>query len=141
PLFRSLLLALACSGAFAGQQAQRTLTFEDRVRAQGAIERVNYAHKTGAVEAFEDAVPRSVIEGKVRTYLAQTEALASYWRIAVTDEMLQDELERMSVGTRMPERLLELYAALGGDAFVIKECFARATLVDRLARESYAFDP
>ena len=123
-----LLVALACSGAFASEPAQRTLTFEDRVRAQAAIERVYYSHQIGTTKPFEQAVPRAVLESKVRKYLDQTAALALYWKTAVTDEMLQRELERMAHGTRMPERLIELYAALGNDPFLIKECLARATL-------------
>jgi hypothetical protein len=41
----------------------------------------------------------------------------------------------------MPERLTELFAALGNDPFVIKECLARPALVDRLTHNFYAFDP
>ena len=55
--------------------------------------------------------------------------------------MLQRELERMARGTRLPDRLRELFAALNEDPFLIKECLARATLVDRLTRNFYAFDP
>jgi hypothetical protein len=120
---------------------QRTLTFEDRVNAQAAIERVYYAHQIGATKPFEDAVPRSVLENKVRRYLEQTVALQTYWKTAVTDETLQRELERMAQATRMPERLQELFTALGNDAFLIKECLARAALVDRLTHNFYAFDP
>jgi N-acetylneuraminic acid mutarotase len=40
----------------------------------------------------------------------------------------------------MPERLQELYAALGNDPFLIKECLVRPALVDRLTRNFYAFD-
>src|SRR5437867_13033778 len=36
----------------------RSLTFEDRVAAQEAIERVYYSHQIGATLSFEEAVPR-----------------------------------------------------------------------------------
>jgi hypothetical protein len=36
----ALSIALACSGALANGPGQRTLTFEDRVKAQEAIEHV-----------------------------------------------------------------------------------------------------
>jgi len=136
-----LLVATVYSCALASGSGHRTLTFEERVNAQAAIERVYYAHQIGATQAFEAAVPRAVLESKVRKYLEQTVALDVYWKTAVSDEMLQAELERMAHGTKMPERLLELYAALGNDPFVIKECLARATLVDRLIHNFYAFDP
>jgi N-acetylneuraminic acid mutarotase len=129
------------AAAIAGEPAGRTLTFEDRVRAQEAIERVYYAHQIEATKPFEDAIPRAVLETKVRTYLDQTAALQTYWKTPITDEMLQRELGRMARGTRMPERLLELYGALGNDPFLIKECLARAALVDRLSHNFYAFDP
>src|SRR5262249_52300425 len=90
---------------------------------------------------FDEAVPRAVLESKVRKYLEQTVALQTYWKTAVTDETLQRELERMAQGTRMPERLTELFAALGNDTFLIKECLARPALVDRLTHNFYAFDP
>ena len=136
-----LVVALNGAGAFASDPPQRTLTFEERVNAQAAIERVYYAHQIGATKPFDQAVPRAVLENKVRKYLEQTVALQTYWKTAVTDETLQRELERMAQGTRMPERLQELYAALGNDAFLIKECLARPALVDRLAHNFYAFDP
>jgi N-acetylneuraminic acid mutarotase len=135
------LMLLAFGSTAASEPGQRTLTFEDRVKAQEAIERVYYSHQIGATKPFEEAVPRAVLESKVHKYLDETAALKVYWKTALTDEMLQRELERMAHGTRMPERLLELYAALGNDSFLIKECLARATLVDRLAHNFYAFDP
>ena len=136
-----LVAAFVCSAAFAALPVQRTLTFDERVNAQAAIERVYYAHQIGATKPFDEAVPRAVLENKVRKYLEETAALQTYWKTAVTDETLQRELERMAQGTRMPERLQELYTALGNDAFVIKECLARPALVDRLTHNFYAFDP
>src|SRR5437899_4154927 len=44
----------------------RSLTFGDRVKAQEAIERVYYSHQLHAAVRFEEAVPRAVLEGKVR---------------------------------------------------------------------------
>jgi hypothetical protein len=134
------VLLLATVTTMAAEPAQRTLTFADRVKAQEAIERVYYSHQIGATKPFEQAVPQAVLEGKVRKYLDETAALAVYWKTAVTDEMLQRELERMAHGSRMPDRLLELYAALGNDSFLVKECLARAALVDRLAHDFYAYD-
>ena len=135
------LLLLGTGTAVAAEPSQRTLTFEDRVKAQESIERVYYSHQIGATKSFDQAVPRVVLEAKVRKYLEETAALEVYWKTEVTDEMLQRELERMAAGTRMPERLVELYAALGNDAFVIKETLARETLVERSARDLNALDP
>ncbi len=45
---------------FSSESAARNspLTFEERVRAQEAIERVYYAHQIGTKLTFEEAVPR-----------------------------------------------------------------------------------
>jgi N-acetylneuraminic acid mutarotase len=118
----------------------RDLTFEERVRAQESIERVYYAHQIGATRTFEEAVPLEVLEQKVTTYLKQSAALEIYWHTPVTAEMLRRETERQAQGTRMPERLRELYGALGNDPVLIAECLARPTLVDRMSRSFFAFD-
>src|SRR5439155_20542267 len=40
----------------------------------------------------------------------------------------------------MPERLRQLYAVLGNDPLLIQESLARPALVDRLARNFFAYD-
>src|SRR5213594_4281068 len=132
------LAAVFCSSASLLQA--RDLTFEERVHAQEAIERVYYSHQIGATKPFEKAVTRRDLEEKVSKYLQETAALDIYWKTRVTDEMLQRELERMAHETALPDRLQELFAALNGDPFLIKECLARATLVGRLTHNFYAFD-
>jgi N-acetylneuraminic acid mutarotase len=133
-LFFALLPA-----CLAGAQA-RDLTFEERVKAQEAIERVYYSHQLGATRSFEEAVPREVLETKVRTYLKQSAALEKVWRTPVTARMLEREVERMATGTRMPERLRELFGALGEDSFMVQECLARPALVARLVNNFYEGD-
>jgi hypothetical protein len=118
----------------------REPTFEDRVRAEEALARVYHSHQIGTARPFEEAVPRVSLEKRVTTYLRQTAALETIWKTPVTTEMLRREMKRMSVRSRMPERLRELHAALGNDLFLIQECLAREILVDRLARNLFAFD-
>jgi N-acetylneuraminic acid mutarotase len=119
---------------------RRTLSFEDRVAAQAAIERVYYRHQIGATKPFEEAVPRQLLEKKVRTYLKQSAALEGLWKTPITAEMIDGELGRMARQTRMPDRLRELFHAVGDDAFLFEECLVRPALVDRLARSFFAFD-
>jgi len=132
------VLALA-SPVEAGKAGGRTLTFAERVAAQEAIERVYYSHQVGATQPFEDAIPRVVLEEKVDTYLKESAALEAFWKTPVTAEMLQAELERIAHRTRFPDRLLGIYHALGDDPFLIRETFARPSLVDRMARSFFAF--
>src|SRR5262245_49848110 len=114
----ALCAPLVCSIAVASAPGPRTLTFDDRVNAQEAIERVYHAHRIGEAAPFEIAVPRAVLEAKVRKYLERSHG-------QVTEQMLEAELDRMSRGTKMPERLSELYAALGNDPLLLRECLAR----------------
>ena len=137
-LFRALLLVLLC--ATSGAVIARDLAFEERVKAQKAIEQVYRSHQIGATRPFEEAATREVIEGKVREYLEETAALREIWSVEVTAEMLEKETARLLRETRMPARLRELFAALEDDPFLVQECLARPVLVDRLARGFYARD-
>ena len=130
---RAGILAIVVSSGALGASA-RTLTFEERVEAQGAIERVYYSHQIGATKSFDQAVPRDVLEEKVRLYLEQSARLARDRKTPITGAMLERELARMTSATKMPARLSEIFAALNDDPFVIQECLARATLASRLTR-------
>ncbi|MGH9867958.1 MAG: Kelch repeat-containing protein [Candidatus Polarisedimenticolia bacterium] len=135
------LLIAATIWMLSGEPSEaRALSLQERIHAQEAIERVYHAHQTGDTRRFEEAVPRAVLEKKVRTYLEQSIALTALWKTPVTTEMLHRELKRMASGTRMPERLRELYASLGDDPFLIQEALARPALVERLARNFFAYD-
>ncbi|HMC83380.1 MAG TPA: hypothetical protein VKL61_09125, partial [Candidatus Polarisedimenticolia bacterium] len=140
PTVRSLFIALAMASLVSRTALARDLSFEDRVKCQEVIERVYYSHQIGATRSFEEAVPRQVLEHKVRTYLKQSMALQDLWKTPVTAEMLSRETERILGSTRTPGRLQELYAALGGDPFLLQECVSRATLVDRLTHNFFAYD-
>lgn len=110
-----LVLALAisaslCLGALPQTTHQtRRLTFEERVRAQEAIERIYYSHQISATRSFEQAITQTVLEQKVRTYLKQSLALERLWKTPVTPEALQKEMVRIASNTRFPDRLEEIY--------------------------------
>jgi len=132
------VIALALVGAPPAHA--RDLTFEERVAAQEAIERVYYSHRDGSTKSFEEAVSRDTLERRVRDYLDRSVALEQFWNRPVTAEGLQRETQRIARGSKIPGRLLELYAALGNDAFLVQESLARRTLVRRLTRNLFAFD-
>ncbi|HEU5180202.1 MAG TPA: MopE-related protein [Candidatus Polarisedimenticolia bacterium] len=131
---------LAFAGLFAPGILARDLTFEQRVRAQEAIERVYYSHQIGSTFPFEQAVPHALVEAKVRKYLRHSAALDKFWKTPITATMLRAELDRMQHGSRMPERLRELFSALNNDPFLIEECLARPALAERLVGNFFAFD-
>jgi len=116
------------------------LSVEQRVQAQEAIERIYFTHRVGASGAFSQAVPRDVARKKVETYLRKTVALEMFWKTPVTGTALRREIERIADRTQYPDRLEEVYRALGDDAVLVQECFARPVLVDRLARSFFASD-
>lgn len=122
------------------------LTYEKRVQAQEAIERVYHGRRTWPEQnpqpkpSFEQMVPRAVIEAKVTDYLKKSAALDKYWKRPLRPEQLQAEMERMAKWTRDPATLHELFTALDDDPYLIAECLARPILADRLMRNWYAQD-
>jgi hypothetical protein len=126
--------------------ARAPITFEERVKAQEAIERVYYAHRIWPKEnpqpkpPFEEMVPRALIEAKVTDSLKKCVALDKYWQRPIQPEQLQAEMDRMAKGTKDLVTLQELFTALGDDPYLIAECLARPVLADRLLQNWYAFD-
>jgi N-acetylneuraminic acid mutarotase len=120
--------------------AHRHITFQQRVEAQRAIERVYYSHQDGATQPFDRAITNELLERKVRAYLGQSIALEKIWGTTLTSGMLRDELARIARDSHMPERLRELYAALNDDPVLILECLVRPVLADRLGRQRFEAD-
>ena len=131
--------------AFSQQQvpgrAQRTLTLQERVSYQRAIEEVYWRHRIwprGGGErpdpkpSLDAVMSEAQLEKKVKSYLRNSEALEDDWQRPITAEQLQTEMDRMAQNTRQPEVLQELFEALGNDPFVIAECLARPVLAERL---------
>src|SRR5262245_37148241 len=91
----SLLIALVLGGPAV---LARDLTFDERVQAQAAIERVRYSHQIGASRPFKAVFTRAVLERSVRLYLKQSVALEAVWGTELTAEALERELARMARG-------------------------------------------
>src|SRR5436309_3126961 len=74
------------------------LTFEDRVKAQKAIEEVYWRHRIWPKEnperkpAFDVAVPAPILRAKVEDALAKSAALEQVWNRAISHDQLQAEL-------------------------------------------------
>ncbi|MGH9845263.1 MAG: Kelch repeat-containing protein, partial [Blastocatellia bacterium] len=130
----------------AASRLRQSLTVEDRVAAQRAIEEVYQRHRIWPKDnpqpkpALAALMPESALRAKVDDYLRLSNALEHYWRRPISGEQLQAEIERMQSRTKRPEALRELWAALGDDPLVIAECLARPALAERLSREWYASD-
>jgi N-acetylneuraminic acid mutarotase len=117
--------------------SQRTLTFEERVAYQRAIEEVYWRHRLWPKErpdpkpSLEAVISQAQLENKVADYLRKWQALEDFWQRPLTPEQLQTEMDRMAEHTKQPEVLRELFEALGNDPFVIAECLARPVLAER----------
>src|SRR6266446_8731367 len=126
--------------------SQRTLTFQERVSYQRAIEDVYWRHRIWPKERpdpkplLDEVMSSAQIEKKVADYLRNSQALEDYWQRPITAAQLQAEMDRMAKHTKQPEVLRELFEALGNDPFVIAECLARPALADRLLTNWYAYD-
>jgi hypothetical protein len=125
-----ILIPIRSGLAFLHPQApssasQRTLTFEERVSYQRAIEEVYWRHRIWPKErkdpkpSLDAVMSQAQLEKKVTDYLRKSQALEDYWQRPITAEQLQAEMDRMAKHTKQPEVLQELFEALGNDPFVI----------------------
>ncbi len=137
------LVAAAPNAARRSQAAsakRQSLSFEDRVAMQRAIEEVYWRHRIWPRDnpqpkpTLDEVLPEAALRAKVEDYLRQSRALELWRQRAITADELQAELERMARQTRASAVLDELWAALGRDPFVIAECLARPLLAERLLR-------
>src|SRR5882762_9691892 len=126
--------------------SQRTLSFEERVSYQRAIEELYWRHRIWPTErsdpkpSLDGVMSQAQLEKKVADYLRNSQALEDYWQRPITADQLQDEMDRMAEHSKQPEVLRELFEALGNDPFVIGECLARPALAERLVTNWYAYD-
>ncbi|UCF68799.1 MAG: hypothetical protein JSV80_05790, partial [Acidobacteriota bacterium] len=134
------VLAMALSLSSASALHARELSIEQRIEAHASIERLYHEHRQGATTVFEQAVPASVLRRVAEEGPRLSIALERFWNAPVTDDLLDKELTRIARDTRLPERLKRLFAALGNDAFLIKETLVRRAVANRLARRLFAAD-
>jgi N-acetylneuraminic acid mutarotase len=134
------------SAAGGGAPPQRTLSLEERVRYQRAVEEVYWRHtvwpkqNAEAKPTLDEVASLDVTRARVEDGLRKSDALARQWNRPVTAGQLQAEVARMARETRRPGVLRELWQALDNDPLVVAEVLARPVLVERLARTSYASD-
>ena len=133
-LWRGSICALAALWCVLASAAD--LTFEERVAAQRAIERVYYEARiwpevNGPKLSFEQTVPVSVLRDKVAEAVANSNAVSTLRGRPLSATELRAEVERMKRTTRAPEMLDKLFAALGNDPWLIAEMLARPLLAER----------
>ena len=109
------------------KDSQRTLTFEERVAYQRAIEKVYWRHRLWPKErpdpkpSLDAVMSQEQLEKKVEDYLHNSQVLEDHWQQPITTDQLQAEMDRMAQNTKQPKVLQELFEALGNDPFVIAE--------------------
>ena len=130
--------ALAASGA-AGA-APRTITRDDRIAAQRAIEEVYWRHRIwpkenpGRKPPLDAVMPAGTLYARVDDYVRKSNALGVLWHRPITGEQLQAELDRIVRDSHDRNTLREIFDALGNDSYLIAETLARQTLAERLIR-------
>ncbi|HJQ98836.1 MAG TPA: kelch repeat-containing protein, partial [Candidatus Polarisedimenticolaceae bacterium] len=140
----SLAVAVVVAGGHV--DAARSLSVEERVAAQRAVDSVYWHHRTwpesnpGPKPSLSEVLPDAQIEAKVADALRKSDALRSLWSRPLTTVQLQAELDRMAAETRAPEVLREIFAALDNDPSLIVETLVRPSLADRALRGAYAHD-
>src|SRR6266513_5868761 len=118
------------------------LTFADRIGYQRAIEEVYWRHRIWPKERVSPKPPLDEvilpveIEEKVRAYLRNSQWLEEDGRMPLSQDQLQQEIDRMIRHTKQPAMLREIFEALGNNPDVIAECFARPVLAQRLINNS-----
>jgi hypothetical protein len=119
--------------------SHRTLSFQERVAYQRAIEEVYWRHRIWPKDnpqpkpPLDAIVSQAQLENKVEGYLRKSQLVTNQRGSSITASELQGEMDRMASHTKRPEMLRELFEALGNDPFVIAECLARPMLAERLA--------
>src|SRR5262245_4825906 len=90
------------------------------VAARQAVEEVYWRHRiwpdgNGPKPALDGVLTADAVRTKVTDALRKSAALEKFWRRPITSDQLQAEIDRMAAGTKSPEMLRELFAALGND--------------------------
>src|SRR5437867_5653712 len=93
-------------GEAPSNSSNRTLTFEERVSYQRAIEEVYWRHRIWPNEnanpkpSIDAVISKAQLEKKVKDYLGNSQALEDYWQRPITAEQLQAEMDRMAQHTK-----------------------------------------
>ncbi len=142
------VLAALVASLPAGLAAEppRAIPLEQRIAAERAVQDV-YAAARSWPEANPSAKPSrnaaltdEALRARVIDLLRKSEALSARWGRAPSAAVLAAELRRMAAGTRAPETLRALFAALGDDPVLEAETLARRAVVERELRFAYAWD-
>jgi N-acetylneuraminic acid mutarotase len=126
--------------------ASRTLSIEERIAAESAIEQVYWSHRIwpkdnpGPKPPLSEVMPGSAIRAKVEDDLRKSRAVETIWGRSITPAELQAEMNRISAETRDGAMLRELFAALDDDPVLVAECLVRPLLADRIARTLFDAD-
>jgi hypothetical protein len=107
---------------------------------RAAVERVYYDHRTGTKPAFEQAMPRELLQKLVQAEVEKETVLQRVYGVTITPEMVAVEVRRIDTTTRAPEMLAELKAALGGDPERFARTVARPIVVERTLRARFEND-
>jgi hypothetical protein len=136
-MFGPLLVAVAicCSLPCFGE-----LSFEARVDAVRAIERVRYGFAIDATQPFDEVYPRKTFEDRVRYEMDEERILKDRYGIVVSQDDAAKECRRIDLGTLDEDQWKAIQMALGNRRPLVEEVFCRPLMVQRVLRAKFAFD-
>jgi len=105
-----------------------------------ALKRVEHSHLIDCREPFEDAFPDESAVRMIEDGLLATQALKDLYGVSLTWQDLQADLDRMAADSKDPDRLRELFAALGNDPERLAEALVRPRLAPKRLRTAYYWD-
>lgn len=117
------------------------LGLDQRAAGMSELERVRFAKRGGAVAEFDRRYPQAMWLEKAKRVEGESRCLLERYQVAVDERVLDRELRRMIAETQSAEELNDLFAVLGHNPFLIKECLVRPLVVDRLLRLRVGWDP
>ncbi len=112
-----------------------------RIVAALELEHLNWpAENPGPKPTLEEYLSEETLAMRAEEPLRMSGALEALYFDPITPDQLQAELKREAEATKMPERLRELWSALGNDPALIAEVVARPILAENRLRARYYAD-
>lgn len=141
-----LLIKMEANVSFSNELSDKrklSLTIEERVNCQLAIEKVYWRHRIWPKEnkrqkpAIESVVSKEFLRKKVEDSLRMSNAIKFYTGRDISGKQIQEEMNRISRNTKQPTVLREIWEALGNEPYLIAECLIRPLLAERNLRDIY----
>jgi hypothetical protein len=104
------------------------------------VERIYHDSRLPPKRPFDEEFPPAVIQNLVETDLRKERLLEKFYGVAVTQEMLKEEIQRIERDTKDAGILSRIQTTLGSDVTAFAETVVRPIIVERLLRLKFYQD-